>query len=294
MRHTQLHAFDAVARQGGFVAAAEHLHLTQPALTIQVRALEEQYALKLFSRSGGRVKLTEAGRQLFVLTRELFAVEDRVRDYLTASRDLDSGELRLSVDGPHLAMNLIAAFRQRYPKIQLSVSSGNAHSVWQDLIEGRADVVIVANPPDDQRVDIQPIRRSGLHVLVDAQHPWATRKKVKLTELVGQSAILREPQSNTRRTLDRALADTGLDLGVIMELGGREATLEAVAAGLGIGFVFAHEVGNDKRVRSVPLTGVKFTNLDTVAALNSHRQRGVVEAFFNVVESWADLNGNLG
>jgi len=294
MRHTQLRAFDAVARYGGFVIAAEHLGLTQPALTIQVRALEDEYAVKLFKRSGGRVRLTEAGKNLFQLTRELFAVEDRVRDFLTDSKDLESGELRLSVDGPHLGMALIAAFRQRYPKIKLAVSSGNAHAVWQDLIEGRADVVVVANPPKDRRVDIMPIRRSGLHVLVPKGHAWATRKSVRISDLAGQPVVLREPQSNTRRTLDRALEAKAISLDVIMELGGRETTLEAVATGLGLGFVFAHEVSGDRRLKSVPLSGTKVSNLDTLAALISHRRRGVVRAFFEVVENWRTLNGNLG
>jgi LysR family transcriptional regulator, low CO2-responsive transcriptional regulator len=293
MRFTQLRAFDAVARHGGFVAAAQQVGLTQPALTIQVRALEEDYALKLFKRKGGKVRLTQAGQQLFQLTRELFAVEDRVRDFLRESKELESGELRLSVDGPHLAMALIAAFQKRYPKIRLAVSSGNAHSVWRDLIDGRADVVVVANPPDNKRTDIAPIRESRLHVLVPINHPWASRDSVAVRELSAEPAVLREPRSNTRRTLDLVLKDSKTVLDVVMELGGREATLEAVAAGLGIGFVFAHEVSADIRVRSIPLSGTKYRNIDTVAALTTHRRRGVVDAFFSVVRDWSTLHGNL-
>ena len=293
MRYTQLRAFDAVARYGGFVMAAEHLRLTQPAISIQVRNLEEEYALKLFKRGGGAIALTLAGQRLFALTRTLFAIEDQVRDFLNETKDLNSGDLRLSVDGPHLAMSIIAAFRNRYPNIQLSVSSGNAHSVWTDLIEGRADVVIVANPPGDQRVTVQPIRESNLHVLVPVNHPWCNRQSIKMSALDRQPAILREPQSNTRRTLDKILNDSNCTLNVIMELGGREATMEAVAAGLGLGFVFADEALNDNRLKSIPITGTRFNNLDTVAALNSHRQRGVVKAFFNITEEWSTQNRTI-
>jgi aminoethylphosphonate catabolism LysR family transcriptional regulator len=293
MRYTQLRTFDAVARRGGFVAAAEYLHLTQPAVSIQVRSLEDDYAVKLFRRAGGKVSLTNTGQELFALTRELFAVEDRVRDFLKGSKELESGDLRLSVDGPHLAMALIAAFRQQYPKIQLEVSSGNAHSVWQDLMEGRCDVAVVANPPDDTKVTIQPIRLSDLHVLVPSAHPWRKRRSVKLSELSKQSVVLREPQSNTRQTLERTLKDCNLSLDVAMELEGREATLEAVAAGIGIGFVFAHEANGDQRVKSIPITDTTTKNLDTVATLKSHRERSVVRAFFDVVGAWSAANGNL-
>lgn len=294
MRYTQLRAFDAVAREGGFSRAAERLSLTQPALTIQVRALEDAFAVKLFQRGGGKATLTGPGHELFRLTRELFAVEGRIHDYLSASKELETGEIRLSVDGPHLAMGLIAAFRERYPGVQMAVSSGNAHEVWHNLMEGRGDVVIVANPPDDKRVSVLPIHRCALQVLVGVDHPWAQRAMLELSDLVGQPAILREPQSNTRRTLERILAKTGTRLDVTLELGGREAVLEAVAAGLGIGFVFEREVTGNTRVRSIPLNGATQDNLDCVAALNSHRRRRVVSAFFDIAGEWRDLNGGLG
>ena len=103
MRHTQLKAFDTVALEGGFSAAAERLRLTQPAVTIQVRALEEAYAISLFQRTGTEITLTETGRILFALTREMFGVEDRIKEFLSASRDLETGDLRLAADVPQLA-----------------------------------------------------------------------------------------------------------------------------------------------------------------------------------------------
>jgi len=293
MRYTQLRAFDAVAREGGFALAAERIGLTQPALTIQVRALEDAYAVKLFRRGGGKATLTGPGRDLFQLTSELFAVEGRIKDYLSASKELKTGEIRLSIDGPHLAMGLIAAFRERYPGVQMAVSSGNAHEVWRDLMEGRADVVIVANPPKDQRAEVMAIHRCALQVLVGIDHPWAKRSALSISDLVAQPAILREPQSNTRRTLERILDDTNTRLDVMLELGGREAILEAVAAGLGIGFVFEREVTGNTRVKSIPLKGATHDNLDTVAALKSHRARRVVQAFFEIAKEWRDLNGGV-
>lgn len=291
MNHTQLRTFHAVASRGGFVAAADHLHLTQPAVSIQVRNLEDAYGVLLFDRSQGKVSLTSAGQTLYALTRELFAVEDQIHDFLNASSELDVGDLRISVDAPHLAMQLIAAFHQRYPNIRLDVSSGNTPAVWRDLMDGRADVVVAANPPDDKQIFSEPVRTGHLHALVPDTHPWSQKPTVALTDVATQPVILREPQSNTRQTLDRAVTDNRLAFDVVMELGSREATVEAVAAGIGIGFVFASEIDHDHRVKSIPLSGDIPPNIDSVATLNKHRKRNVVRAFFEIAEQWRSGNG---
>jgi len=292
MRYTQLRAFDAVAREASFSEAASRLGLTQPALTIQVRTLETAYGTKLFVRRPGGVDLTKAGRDLFQMTRELFSVEERIQAFLTGSAGLEQGELRLSADGPHLAMELIAAYRRRYPNVTMAIALGNAHDVWRDLIEGRADAVVVANPPETAGVEVLPIHHRRLSVVVGQDHPWAGRRGLPLKGLAGTPTVLREARSNTRQTLDRVLSSAGIRLDVVLELGSREATIEAVAAGLGIGFVFEGEVPADPRVAVVPIkdTGSQIT--DTVACLKGERESAVVDAFFQVASAWK--NGKRG
>ncbi|MDD9876252.1 MAG: LysR substrate-binding domain-containing protein [Magnetovibrio sp.] len=286
MRPTQLRAFHAVARDGGFSAAAERLGLTQPALTIQVRNLERTYGLRLFERAGDGVRLTGAGRELFRLTGEFFGVQDRIAAFLSASRDLETGELNLAADGPHLAAQLIAAFRARYPAVRVSLALGNASEVWRDLAENRADAVIAAAQPADPANHVVALGEGRLVMLAAAGHGWADRGRIAIGELQGADAVLRERLSNTRRTVNRALREAGVSLGRVLELDSREAVVEAVAAGLGVGFVFSSEVTPDPRVRAVDLDGVAAVNREVVACLNSRRGSHVVRAFLDVAADW--------
>jgi len=291
MRTPQLRAFNAVARLGGFSNAAQWLNLTQPAVTIQVRSLEDTYGLKLFSRRGGVVTLTEAGRGLYERTQDLFSAEDRVRDYLDKSETLALGDLRISADGPHVVMAVIGAFRERYPAVRMSVTLGNAHTVWHDLLEGAADVVVVANPPKEKRAHIVDLGYRGLNVLLPPDHLLAKKALpektgLALRALAGEDVIYREPQSNTQKSLIQALKKNKTQLNGILELSSREGVIEAVAAGLGLGFVFDGEVPADSRVVRRAVAGCERENRDTVACLNSQTHRNSVKAFLKVAADW--------
>ncbi len=286
MRTPQLRAFNAVARLGGFSRAAQWLNLTQPAVTIQVRSLEDMYGLKLFTRRGGAVTLTEAGKGLFERTEELFQAETEVKDFLDKSESLKMGDISISADGPHLAMGLISAFRERYPKVQMSVVLANAPMVWRDLMDGSADVVIVANPPKEKRARFIELGTRGLRVLLPRDHDLARKPVVTLAELAACPTIFREPQSNTQKSLVRALKKQQITLNGVLELSSREGVVEAVAARLGIGFVFDGEVAADTRVVDLSVVGCEQENRDTVACLNSQRHRNSVKAFLQIASDW--------
>lgn len=291
MRTPQLRAFNAVARLGGFSSAAQWLSLTQPAVTIQVRSLEDTYGVKLFTRRGGMVTLTEAGHGLYERTQSLFTAEDKVREYLDKSESLELGDLRISADGPHLAMAIIGAFRKQHPAVRMSVALGNAHTVWRDLLEGTADVVVVANPPKEKRAHIVELGYRGLRVVLPTDHALAekvvtSQAPLRISELAGEDVIFREPQSNTQKSLLRAMRSNKTQLNGVLELNSREGVIEAVAAGLGIGFVFDGEVPADNRVVDLALKGCEQGNRDTAACLNSQTHRNSVKAFLQVAKDW--------
>ena len=181
MRYTQLRAFDAVAREGGFTKAAARLSLTQPAVTVQVRRLEESYGVLLFDRTSEGVELTDIGRAMFIMTRQMQGIEEQVRELLTASHRLETGELRVAAGGPHVAMGLIAAFVIRYPGVRLSVTFGNTREVWRSLLEHRTDVVIIAGAGEDERMNTVPFSRQRIIALVSkiiagqAGYPFLSR-----------------------------------------------------------------------------------------------------------------------
>lgn len=284
MNFTQLKAFDMVAREGSFSRAAEQLGLTQPALTIQVKALEEAYGVRLFDRARRRVVLTEDGRGLFDVTRRLFALEEEAQEMLAASHELRRGHLRVSADGPHIVMGMFARFRRRYPNVRLLVTLGNSASVRKALLEQRVDIGILPGVENDPTFVSLPLWQHTPVLIVPWSHPWAERSSVTVDELHGQPMLMREEGSNTQKVLDAALKRTGAQPRVVLELGSREAVLGAVAAGLGFGMVWKVEVTGDRRFHAIDIEDEEVRSVDYVSCLRGELSRGVVRAMMSIAE----------
>lgn len=280
MIYTQIRAFDAVAREGSFSRAAEVLNLTQPALTLQVKALEARHGLKLLHRDGRGVKLTEAGERLFTLSRQLASLEEMIDDTLATSSEVQRGELRLAVDGPHIVMGLFAQFLARHPQVRLSVSMGNTQVVRQRLLDRHVDVGILPLIADHPRVHAVPLWVHRGLLITAHDHRLAGRKVVSLTELEGEAMIGREDGSTTQALVDAALARHGVKARKVLELGSREALVEAVAVGLGCGIVWELEALASSRVRAIPIENDELTTTDYIACLKSERERAIVKAIF--------------
>ena len=291
MRYAQLKAFDAVARTLSFSGAADQLHITQPAVTLQVKALEEAHDVRLFTRRGGSVALTEAGRALFRRTSRMFAVEEEIRDFLQDSSELSVGEIVLGADGPHVALDLVAAFTRRHPGIHVKLELGNAGTVWRDVTEQRVEAAVMANPPEDDRVSVRPLLQSGMMLIMPPDHPAAAMERISLQDLCEWRLIARERGSNTRRTLEQAMKERGIPFKPYMELGSREAVREAVAVGMGVGCVYAREITGDDRVVARPLPELQKSNMDTLVVLSRNRNRGVIRSLMDCA---VELAGRYG
>ncbi|MFZ5782594.1 MAG: LysR substrate-binding domain-containing protein [Pseudomonadota bacterium] len=282
MLHTQIRAFDAVAREGSFSRAAEALGLTQPALTIQVKALEEAYGVKLLERYRRSVRLTEIGERLFRMSRRYASIEEQMREVLVGSAELEHGKLSLTADGPHIAMGLFARFLARHPGIELSVAMGNTRFVREQLLERRTDLAILPGVDRHPRIHAMPLWRHTAVVIVAGDHPWASRDTVALKELDGQAMVVREEGSNTRRVTGAALARAGVKPRVVLELGSREAVCEAVGAGLGFGIIWELETRGSTRFRTLRLQDAEITSTDYIACLKREKMRRAIRAFFQV------------
>ncbi len=281
--HTHLRAFHAVAAAGGYSRAARMLNLTQPTLSGQVKALEERYGVRLFQRRGRGVELTDLGRQLLDVTRRLSAAEAEAERLLAGARSLAGGQLRVSADAPSHVVPLLAAFGRRHPGVGLAVSFGNSGEVRASLLARRSEIAVLAKLEPDPRIYALPIRRDRLLVFVARGHPWARRRSLRLEEIADETLILREPGSTTRAVLEAALAARGVAPRRTIEIGSREAAREAVAAGLGIGVIFASEVQRDSRLHTLGLRDAKLEAVQYAACLEDRRAVGVVRAFFELV-----------
>ena len=284
LSHAHLRSFHAVATQGSFTKAAEILHITQPTLSGQVKELEKRYGVKLFSRHGRRVELTELGRAALAITSQLFHYQEEVEQLLLSARGLTTGGLRVGADSPYIITPLLARFQRRYPGIQISIQYGNSEQVMKWLELGRCDIAIVPNAPmEDDRLDALPLASDQLVLFVSGEHPWAARRTVAIEDLVGQRIILREPGSRTRAIFETALSECGVQLTERMEIGSREGVREAVAAGFGVGVVSEKELGGDLRFRTLKITNVDLTHSEFAICRKQGRAVRVTGAFFELV-----------
>lgn len=287
MNLAQLRAFHAVAVEGGFTRAARRLGISQPAVTVQVRALERAHGIRLFDRRGGAVELTAFGRELLGRTRRVFALLDEIGDMLQSAGALLRGRLELGADGPFAVMELIAAFRDRYPQVQIQTRMGNTARVLRDLEEGRTDLAVLMLERPHAGLDAIPLREDRLVALVPRGHPWARRRRLGLAELDGQPMLFREQGSATRALLSAALEQAGIAAKVVLELGSREALREAVAAGLGIGCIFEGEIGRDDRPRLLPIVRPELRATQYLACLPERRELRAVQAFLALARELA-------
>ncbi|MDP6709503.1 MAG: LysR substrate-binding domain-containing protein [Alphaproteobacteria bacterium] len=286
MNQAQIRAFHAVATEGGFSAAARHLGLTQPAVTLQVKALEARHGVSLFHRRGRKVGLTDAGRQLFGLTRRLLALEGEAEELLSAIGQLRRGRLKVAADGPYHVIEILAAYHEQLPGVHVTVDIANSDALRRSLLAYECDVAVLAGASDDAAFHELPFRRHPLVLFVARDHPWGRRRRVRLAELQAAPMVLREEGSATRRIFEAALAAAGVTADAVLEIGSREAVHEAVAAGLGIGVVAAPELGRDERLHSIEIADRKIESWEYVAALSERHGSPFIATFLDVA---ADL-----
>lgn len=284
MRHTQLRSFHAVAATESVTAAANQLYVSQPTLTTQIRQLQEEYSVELFVRSRGRMRLTDAGRNLQQITRRMFADEADARHFLTESRELRTGHLRMGAVGPFHATEMLVAFHARYPQIEISVSVGNSHVVLQNLLDFKSDVAVLAYVENDERFWMSQYSEDPIVVFGRCDHPLFApgRTGIRISELHDQPMVSREHGSNTRRASDEAMAAAGVQPRIVMEIGSREAVREAVASGVGFGFVSSAEYIGDERIRSLPVVDAEIYNYAHLVCLKDRVQSRMISAFLEV------------
>ena len=283
MNLTQLRSFHAVASSGGFVAGASALNVSQPTLTAQVKALEAEFGVDLFYRRNRRSELTPSGRDLHAITLRLFAEEKEAREFLSASKGLHTGHLRIGAVGPYHVTEMLAAFNLRYPGITLSMSIGNSSEVQSDLLDYKSDVAVLAHIDPDARLIAIPYRRHPVLVFMSADHRLARRKSVRLEELAGEPFVARELGSTTRRAFEAATKAKGIALRTIIEIGSREAIREAVIHGIGIGYVSEAEFIHDAKLHAVRIANAEIFTAAHVVVLRKRQHSRIIKAFLDLV-----------
>ncbi len=290
MRSTQLRSFHAVAQSGSFTAAARMLGVSQPTVTTQVKTLEREFGVELFTRRGRRIELTEVGSGLLDITRRLSADEKEAGDYLNETRELRSGHLRVGAVGPYHVTDMLAAFNARHPGLYVSVAVGNSRQTLGDLLDYRTDVAVLAHVDPDPRLVAIPYRRHRVVAFCPIDHPYARRRSLRLRDLEGQRMIVREAGSTTRRAFEQALERAGVRPHIVMEIGSRESIREAVAKRIGMGVVSEAEFIPDPRIRLLPVTDAEIYTYAHVVYLKERQNARLVRAFLAVLAGLLDAS----
>ncbi|OGA17986.1 MAG: transcriptional regulator [Betaproteobacteria bacterium RIFCSPLOWO2_02_FULL_66_14] len=247
LRHTslrRLRAFEAVARLGSFSRAAAELHLTQPAVSMQLRQLEQEIGLPLVEQMGRRLDVTPAGREIVDCAR---AVAARLREAEEAIAELQGrggGELAISTVSTakyHVPM-LLAEFRRRHPNVQVRLSVSNREAVVRDLAENTIDLAIMGTPP--RRLDTTAVAfaKHPIAIIAAPGHPLARRKRVALARLGGETFLIRERGSGTRSAMERFFSARRFRPRETIEMSSNETIKQAVMAGMGVRFLSLHTV----------------------------------------------------
>jgi LysR family transcriptional regulator, low CO2-responsive transcriptional regulator len=286
MRYVQLRAFHYVATCGGFSRAADQLALTQPAISDQVRKLEEEYDILLFNRLRKQVTLTSAGDALFQITRRLFDCEAQALELLSESRALQSGHLRIVADSAHHLLHILGRFRQSHPGVRISVQAGNTESVISSLHNYEADLGILGEIPNLGNFESQLLSSSPITAFVATTHPLASAQQLGFADLAQHALVLRERGSKTRLKLEEAARGFGITLKPTIEAEGREAVREIVASGAGVGFVSLAEFGQDPRLVAIPLVPQGLMMMDeAMICLKERSKSKLVQAFFALAKT---------
>ncbi len=251
MRYAQLKAFHAVAVNGGFSKAAESLAITQPAISDQIRKLEQAYGSELFLRRRGGIELTAFARKLFAVTERMFEAEIEALELLSHAKGLEEGSLAFGADAATHVLPLIRRFRERFPKIALRLLAGNSAQLLHKLDRFEIDFAVIAETPPPQGYEARLLRADAITAFAAASHPFAKRAEISFADFIAQPVILREEGSVTRTLLLEEAARRSLPLANVMEIESREAAREAVAGGMGVGIISTAEIVPDARLRTL-------------------------------------------
>ncbi len=241
MNFHQLHIFYTVAERGSFSAAAQALHMSQPAVTMQIQALEEHFGTKLLNRSTKRIELSEAGRILLPYARKILELSRETDAAMAAFSNMLLGRLQLGASltiGEYVLPRLLGPFGRAYPDISIMLKVMNTSQILEEIAGHQLNFGLIEAPVEHPDMVLEPVMEDELKLIVPSGHPLAERPDpIELSEVLTYPFVLREKGSGTRKVMEDVLIERGIDPGAIrtvMELGSTGAVKSAVEEGLGI------------------------------------------------------------
>ena len=249
MEIRQLRAFVSIAELGTFTAGAQRVHVTQAAISMQIRQLENELGARLFIRAPRKVMLTEAGEQLLSRARQILRDHDAALEEIADLTGAERGRLRVGSASAMVTTDvlpkLLRDVRRQHSRADITVASGTSESLVQLILGGELDVAFVSLPVEARGINTERLNQDQLVAIASPQHRLAKQKTIDAYTLAGEKLILGERGGNTRRLIDQFFAQAGVTLHVSMELSRQQAIRRMVEEDMGVGIVPLHTVRED-------------------------------------------------
>ena len=238
----QLKVFEAAARHGSFTRAADELFLTQPTVSIQVKHLTTVIGMPLFEQIGKRLYLTDAGKELYSTSKEIFDRLSQLKMTIANLQGMKQGYLKLAVitTAKYFIPRLLGPFCNLYPGVNVTLQVTNHEGLIERMGENLDDLYIMSRPPEGEDVEVKPFLDNPLVVIAPSNHPLASQKRIPIKALKDYPFILRERGSGTREAAQKLFKEEGIEVNVKLDLGSNEAIKQAILGGLGLSVLSYH------------------------------------------------------
>jgi DNA-binding transcriptional LysR family regulator len=290
MEDHKLRVFCAVAETKSFSKASELIHLTQPAVSLQIQAMEELYETRLFDRSGNTINLTPAGEILYKRAKEILALYAEAERNISEITGAIKGALNIgasSTNGNYLLPSFISAFKKKVPQVNISLVVSNTKTITEKLNAGEIDIALVEGDVSKQRFAVETLISDELVVIMSPAHPWAERRNIPAIELTKEPLILREEGSGTRQIILKHLEEHGIkqdQLKISLVMGSTEAIKGAVEEGVGVSIMSgwaARKSLKQGALRATAFKDIKFNRNFTIISPKRNFSTHTAKEFLN-------------
>ncbi|MBI1959181.1 MAG: LysR family transcriptional regulator [Candidatus Rokubacteria bacterium] len=289
-----LRIFYTVAQRRSITAAAEDLLLSQPAVSLQLKALEKELGMPLFQRGGSKLALTQAGEVLYRSAVSILHAKEEVERSIGELRDGTKGRLILgagTTGGMYVLPRIVQAYKGLWPETEIVFHIGNTDHILEKLLENVVDMGLVGGPIDDRRFVVEPVCPDELVLIAAPTHPIVSLGKVTLKDLAGLPFIVPEAGSRTRQLVERNFRDAGVPFKIAMQLSGTEGVKRGVEARLGVGMVSRYAVESECQhgvLQRVPIEGWGITRTMNLVYRNQKYFSPVGERFRDFAKSYGE------
>ncbi|ASK62550.1 LysR family transcriptional regulator [Virgibacillus phasianinus] len=288
MNYERLKAFIAVAERKNFSEAAKILFVTQPTITSQIKALEEELGTKLFERTTKKVKMTQSAVILYKYARDIIRLSDSARKELVKTEDVMHGDLSMGCSftiGEYILPVYLKKFKDLYPLIQMSVNITNSNNIVTSLKDQLVDVGLIETPIDDPQIMVEPFLADELVLIASANYFSNNEQNISADQLKQVPLIFREQGSGTRAVVEHHLNKAGIsmdELNVVMELGSTEAIKSAVESGLGVSIISRNTIIKEQKLKlltAYSIEGISFYRYFYIACRKDQILKSTTDLF---------------